>query len=68
MLKTFPIFCKLTENKGFAELTHPLFFRFCLQNLWVSVLEGGIEEFVLCLADNIEQSEIRYLRVIAERW
>ena len=33
-----------------------------------NIQEGGIEEFVLCLTDNIEQSDIRYLRVIAERW
>ncbi|MDA7882017.1 hypothetical protein N9A94_06890 [Akkermansiaceae bacterium] len=31
-------------------------------------LEGGIEELVVCLSGNLEQSNIRYLRVIAERW
>ena len=32
------------------------------------VLEGGIEEIVFCLAENMEQSDIRFLKVIAERW
>jgi len=32
------------------------------------VLEGGIEEIVLCLTDSINASDIRYIRVIAERW
>jgi hypothetical protein len=31
------------------------------------MLEEGVEEFVLCLVDNIEQSDIRCLSVIAER-
>lgn len=31
-------------------------------------LEGGIEEFVVCLVDEIGTAEIRYLRVVAERW
>ncbi|MFT6239539.1 MAG: hypothetical protein ACJAQT_001619 [Akkermansiaceae bacterium] len=30
--------------------------------------EGGIEEFVVCLVEKIETAEIRYLRVVAERW
>ena len=55
MLKTFPIYCKSTEKKGFAEFTSPLFFRFYPQNLWVGVLEGAIEELVLCSAGNIER-------------
>ena len=33
-----------------------------------NILEGGIEEFALCLVDNVEQSDIRCLSVIAERW
>ena len=28
----------------------------------------GIEEFVVCLIDDIDTTEVRYLRVIAERW
>lgn len=32
------------------------------------VLEDGIEEFVVCLVDEIGTAEIRYLRVVAERW
>ncbi|MEN8773233.1 MAG: hypothetical protein ABF382_06760 [Akkermansiaceae bacterium] len=28
----------------------------------------GIEEFVVCLIDDIKIAEIRYLRVVAERW
>jgi hypothetical protein len=30
--------------------------------------EGGIEEFVVCLKDDLGQGEFRYLRAIAERW
>lgn len=30
--------------------------------------EGGIEEFVVCLIEDIQTAEIRYLRVVAERW
>lgn len=67
MLKNFPISCKINEKKGFSEFTSPLFFRFCLQNLWVGMLEEGVEELVLYLVDNIEQSDIRCLSVIAER-
>tara|TARA_B110000914_G_scaffold102741_1_gene90125 strand:- start:980 stop:3250 length:2271 start_codon:yes stop_codon:yes gene_type:complete len=32
------------------------------------VKDGGIEEFLVCLVDNLETGEIRYLRVVAERW
>jgi hypothetical protein len=32
------------------------------------ILEDGIEEFVVCLVSDIDTSEIRYLRVVAERW
>ncbi len=67
MLKTSPISCGTNEKKRFSEFTSPLFFRFCLQNLWVGMLEEGIEEFVLFLVDNIEQRDIRSLSVIAER-
>lgn len=32
------------------------------------VRQDGIEEFVVCLVDDLRTSEIRYLRVVAERW
>ncbi len=32
------------------------------------VRQDGIEEFVVCLVDDLGTSEIRYLRVVAERW
>jgi len=32
------------------------------------VRDDGIEEFLVCLVDDIGSAEIRYLRVVAERW
>jgi len=32
------------------------------------IVEDGIEEFVVCLVSDINASQIRYLRVVAERW
>ena len=30
--------------------------------------EGGIEEFVVCLAEGTDHGGIKYLRAVAERW
>ena len=32
------------------------------------IVEDGIEEFVVCLVSDINASQIRYLRAVAERW
>lgn len=32
------------------------------------IVEDGIEEFLVCLVSDINTSQIRYLRVVAERW
>ena len=55
------------KRRGFLNLPPLCFFDSVSRIYGVGMLEEGIEEFVLFLVHNIEQSDIRSLSVIAER-